>query len=153
MTIALPKHGCGAIILSTDCLNPAEYPWFSQVNSTKPRILLIQRGTTAPTYPEEWAGPAGLREDGETPEEAAAREAAEEISIRFQATTAFYDGELNGRKLSYFLGGWEAPAQLTVQTNEVAGYGWFSFEDALKLRLAFRWREAIELLIEYFRPD
>lgn len=43
------------------------------------RLLLVQRGATAPTFPLHWGPVTGLVEDGETPAEAARRELREEV--------------------------------------------------------------------------
>lgn len=139
------KHGCGVAILSHKCTNSTEYEWISQIGEN--RILLIQRGITAPTFPGCWAFPAGLAEPGETPREAAIRETLEEIGVEVSADNKpFWEGDLNNRKLSYFLGDWKAPEKLVVQINEVSGYGWFTYEEALRLPLAFRYAEVIKSL-------
>jgi 8-oxo-dGTP pyrophosphatase MutT (NUDIX family) len=45
------------------------------------RVLLLQRGATAPTFPNHWGPVTGVVEPGEGPVEAALRELAEEIGI------------------------------------------------------------------------
>jgi mutator protein MutT len=45
------------------------------------RVLLLQRGATAPTFPNHWGLVTGLVEAGETPAEAALREMMEEIGL------------------------------------------------------------------------
>lgn len=45
------------------------------------KILILQRGKTAPWMPLKWNLPGGIIEANETPEEAAIREAKEETSI------------------------------------------------------------------------
>lgn len=137
---------CGAAILSTNCTNPTQYPWFSQVRRDETRILLVQRGATAPSFSEHWAFPAGLREQGETIQQAVRRETAEEVGIDFHPEDHFYAGSWEDRQLHYFLGKWQAPERVRIQEEEISGYGWFSFKDALWLPLAFRYREVIEVL-------
>lgn len=137
---------CGAAILSINCDNPDQYAWFKQVNSAEPRILLLQRGATAPTFPEHWAFPAGLRENGESLQQAVRRETKEEVGIAFNPRTLFFSGEWKNRRLHYYTGDWKAPTVLRPQTSEVSGYGWFSFKQALRLPLAFRYREVIKAL-------
>ena len=45
------------------------------------RVLLLQRGATAPTFPNHWGVVTGLVEAGETPAEAALRELGEEAGL------------------------------------------------------------------------
>ena len=45
------------------------------------RVLLLQRGRTAPWRPLEWNLPGGVIDPGETPKQAAVREAQEEANI------------------------------------------------------------------------
>ncbi len=45
------------------------------------RVLLLQRGPTAPTFPNRWGLVTGLVEPGETPAETARREMGEEIGV------------------------------------------------------------------------
>jgi 8-oxo-dGTP pyrophosphatase MutT (NUDIX family) len=140
----------GAAILSTRCSNPTEHTWCSQINQSEPRLLLVQRGATAPTFPEHWGFPAGIVDQDETLAEATARETWEEVGIRFKAEDLFFQSSWENRQLSYFTGGWRAPKQLVLQADELSGYGWFSFESALKLPLAFRYAEAIKTLAEQY---
>ena len=148
----MQKHGCGAAILSHNCLNPQQWGWTRELIS-RPRIsvLLMQRGADAPTFPNCWGMPGGLLEEGEEPFQTAAREALEEVGVRFSPLLpAFYEGEWENRKLSYFTGWWEAPQNIVVQASEVADWRWFTFEEALNLPLSFRYPEAIKELSKRF---
>lgn len=140
------KHGCGALILPERCLNrDAGYSWLAQLPERG--ILLLQRGWKAPTFPGFWGGPGGLKNQGEEPTRAAARECYEEIGIDFRPDQEpFFEGEWNDRHLSYYLGDWMAPEYLAVQPEEAAGYGWFTFEGALALPTSFLYKDAIERL-------
>lgn len=51
------------------------------IQDTVGRVLLLQRGATAPTFPGHWGPVTGLVEAGETPAEAALREMQEEIGL------------------------------------------------------------------------
>lgn len=45
------------------------------------RVLLLQRGATAPTYPGHWGVVTGYVEAGETPAQTAEREIVEELGV------------------------------------------------------------------------
>lgn len=45
------------------------------------RVLLVQRGATAPTFPGHWGPVTGYVEAGETPARTALREIAEELGV------------------------------------------------------------------------
>jgi ADP-ribose pyrophosphatase YjhB (NUDIX family) len=122
----------------------------NQIQGKDPRILLLQRGLMAPTYPGYWGGPGGIQGAGESLEEVAARETLEESSIVFEPTSLFYQGELPDRKVFYFLGRWYAPERIVIQQDEAIGFGWFTFQEALRLSLSLRYREAITQLAMQF---
>lgn len=46
------------------------------------RVLLLQRGATAPTFPNCWGLVTGMVEPGETPAQTALREIAEELGVQ-----------------------------------------------------------------------
>lgn len=52
------------------------------VEDDQGRVLLLQRGDTAPWMPGKWNLPGGGVDEGESPERAAVREAQEEVSIQ-----------------------------------------------------------------------
>ena len=52
-------------------------------------ILLQHRSADAPTYPDHWAFFGGHIEDGETPEQAVAREAMEELQYELERPALF----------------------------------------------------------------
>lgn len=45
------------------------------------RVLLLQRGSTAPTFPDCWGLVTGMVEAGESPAQAALREIGEELGV------------------------------------------------------------------------
>jgi mutator protein MutT len=53
------------------------------------RVLLLQRGPTAPWMPNLWNLPGGCIEPGETPAQAAVRETAEETGLHVRALRPF----------------------------------------------------------------
>lgn len=104
-------------------------------------ILLLKRGPTAPWLPNKWNLPGGEVDPGETPEGAAIREAAEEVSINVAdlflvGTFSIPEGEVWFYRTSVFNGtpvaGWENPE-----------FRWVSKAEALKMDLVPGVKEAI----------
>ena len=91
-----------------------------------------------------WACPGGRAEPEETPEQAVAREVEEEVGLKFNATRLFAIGKYENRYLYRFLGNWFG--NVKIQEEEVAELGWFSYEEAIKLKLSFDYKEIIEKL-------
>lgn len=143
------KIGCGALILTTR-YDGAEHPFFEQVDA-QPRILLTRRGFRAPTFPGAWACPAGLLEKDELLTDAVAREVHEEVGLTFKPEAEpFYSGTWEDRQLNYFLGTWafEFKEGVRLVDGEAIGFDWCTYEEAVSLDLGFRYREALEGLLE-----
>lgn len=141
------KRACGAIILSSK-MTGEKSGWARQISGPEERILLIQRGMTAPIFPGYWALPAGLIEKSETPRECLLRETMEEVGLEFRPTKLFFKGTWEDRELRYYLGAWSGKG-IAIQPDEIAGFGWFTIEEALRLPLALRYREVFTLLRRY----
>jgi len=107
-------------------------------------ILLVKRSDYTKAFPKCWACPGGRADEGETPEQAVERELKEEINLDFKPTKLFATGKWKDRDLYRFLGQWSGDIKL--QEEELTEYDWFSYEDAVKLDLAFDYREIIERL-------
>ena len=54
--------------------------------SNAPALLLTRRATTLRSHAGQWAMPGGRLDDGETPEQAALREMAEEVGVQLDAS-------------------------------------------------------------------
>lgn len=138
------KIGCGCLVLSGRYIGNV----YTQ-NPASKSILLLRRGPTAPTFPGAWGGPGGLFEDGKDKSwaGAASREALEECNIVFAPENPpFIESTWEGdnRLLKYFLGYWFIEyGGLRFNDNEADDYGFFTAEEALKMELSFRYREAI----------
>jgi ADP-ribose pyrophosphatase YjhB (NUDIX family) len=95
-------------------------------------------------YPGCWACPGGKAETGETPEENVIREVKEETNLNFKPTELLLTSYQEGRKMFRFLGTWSG--EIILQEEEVVDYGWFTFDEALRLDLAFDYRNVIAVL-------
>lgn len=74
-----------------------------------PRVLLVQRGPTAPWAPNLWGLPGGYVERGETPTDAVVRELSEEVGIEWPYRLQFVA-----------LAPWPAPSYLFRVTRPLA---------------------------------
>ena len=108
------------------------------------RILLIKRSDYTKTFPNTWACPGGRGDEGETPEQAVVRELKEEMNIDFKPTKLYKTGKYKDRDLFRFLGEWSG--EIKIQENEITEYGWFSYDETIKLDFGFDYKEVIELL-------
>lgn len=108
------------------------------------KILLLQRSQYTENYPEFWGCPGGRAEAGETAEQNVIREVKEECNLDFTPTEIIKIGIWQDRKYYLFLGNWIG--DIKIQELEVLDYNWFSFEEAIKLNLAFDNKEILQLL-------
>jgi len=108
------------------------------------KILLIKRGDDAPEYPGFWACPGGVIEKGEKPRHAVSREAKEEAGVVFIPEKVFKIRFVSGEKKYRFLGMYKGTPE--NQADEASDIGWFSYEEAIKLPLAFDYRDIIKEL-------
>ncbi|MCH8004332.1 MAG: NUDIX hydrolase [Nanoarchaeota archaeon] len=108
------------------------------------KILLVKRSNYTEIFPQCWACPGGLAEGNESAEKTVSREVKEEINFNFKPTRLFSTGKYQERVLYRFLGDWHG--QVKIQKGELSDWNWFSYEEAIKLTLAFDYREIIEKL-------
>jgi 8-oxo-dGTP pyrophosphatase MutT (NUDIX family) len=106
------------------------------------RILLAQRGPKARHAHYQWEGPGGLVEEGESFEDAACREVAEELGITdlvIEETLCSYDEIIDEHGVEWQARIYRAStrqAPVIVEPGKCVGFGWFKPEDAAKLDLA-----------------
>ena len=109
---------------------------FRESKDGKRKYLLLH-------YPSgHWDYAKGHLEDGETPKEAAIRELEEETGIDDVhvydglMVPMYYEykghGFLHKKTVDYFLGKTEMPESKIKISHEHQGFGWYSYEDALK---------------------
>ena len=108
------------------------------------KILLVKRSNYTKIYPEYWACPGGRAEVGETPEQNVIREIKEEVNLNFKPTEILTTATWQNRFLYRFLGTWRGT--IKIQEEELTDFGWFTYEEAKQLALAFDYGEVIELL-------
>lgn len=99
------------------------------------KILLIKRVSDTLLFPGCRACPGGKAEAGETPEEAAIREVKEETNLSFTPTSLFLTSYFQDRKMYRFLG--NHTGEIKLQVEEIADFGWFTFEMTGDLDFAF----------------
>jgi ADP-ribose pyrophosphatase YjhB (NUDIX family) len=108
------------------------------------KILLLQRSNYTQNYPEYWGCPGGRAEPGETAEQNVIREVKEECNLNFTPTSILKTGIWQNRKYFRFLGNWTG--NIKIQELEVMDFNWFTYQEALKLKLSFDYKEVLELL-------
>lgn len=108
------------------------------------KILLLQRSNYTENYPGFWGCPGGRAEKGETAEQNVIREVKEECNLNFYPTSILKTGVWQDRNYYRFLGNWGG--EIKVQELEVLDYNWFSYHEAIKLKLSFDYKEVVQLL-------
>ena len=108
------------------------------------KILLLKRSDYTQNYPGHWGCPGGRAEQDETAEENVIREVKEECNLDFVPQSVYKTGVWKNRNFYRFLGSWSGT--IKIQEEEVNSFGWFSYEEAIKLKFSFDYREVIELL-------
>lgn len=105
-------------------------------------VLLLQRGPTAPWMPNRWNLPGGIVEPGETPVQAAVREAEEETGLRIWRIQSFARARIPGETLDVFYATrWTGPR--VVLDEESQTYAWVPREVAYRADLVPPLREVL----------
>ncbi len=108
------------------------------------KILLIKRSNYTKVYPDFWACPGGRAEPNETAEQNVIREVKEEVNLDFTPTEILTNATWQNRFLYRFLGTWSG--SIKIQEEEVADFGWFTYDEAKQLELAFDYVHVIDLV-------
>lgn len=131
----MPKTTVGAIIID-------DYDQPGKVLMTKRNI---------PPFKGQWCLPGGHIDSYEYSVQAVKREVREETGLEFEPTFFHYFDEIFQIKsihnvvLMYY---GKATGEMKRQEKEVAEIEWFSFDEALKLDLAFKHHDVLDLFIE-----
>lgn len=112
----------------------------------KKQILLVKRGSKTKYYPNLWSLPWGKQEDWEILEKTATREVKEEVNLIFIPTELFYSSENSWFKLNRFLWTWKW--EIKINEDELNWYGWFNYDEIIKLEIAFDNRKVLDILKE-----
>lgn len=99
-------------------------------------------------FPWFWTLPSWKQEGDEKAEEVAIREVKEEVGLDFVPTELFHSSVLsyNDTYIKTFRYIWTYSWVIRLQEEEAQWYGWYTFEDALKLELAFDYKDLIKKL-------
>ena len=111
------------------------------------KLLLTKRVSTKKSFPNFWTFPAGGYEETDgLLENTAIREVKEEVGLNFKPAKKlnFYELQNEGcLGVSHvYLGEWSG--EVIFQKEEISEAGWFTYEEAKSLDIAFAYREAIE---------
>jgi ADP-ribose pyrophosphatase YjhB (NUDIX family) len=110
------------------------------------KILLLQRSLNSKNAPGEWTFPSGgVEEEDVSIEACVIREVKEETNLEFIVTEKFnfYDGLLNKKKYFALVHLGDVTGDLEIDSeSEQAGY--FSYEETLKLKIAFSYRQVLD---------
>lgn len=112
----------------------------------KGKVLLVRRNDDALLFPGNWAFPGGRAEENETPEQTVIREVREETNLVFTPLEIFMTGRFENRTMNRFLGHWSG--KIVLQEEELSDFGWFTYDECMRLSLAFDYHHAINRLLE-----
>ncbi len=115
-------------------------------HNDKKQILLVKRWSKTKYYPNLWSFPWWKLEDWETLIDASIREVQEEVSLIFSPTELFYTSENSWFELNRFLWTWEW--EVKIKEDELNGYGWFTYDEIIRLEIAFDNRKVLDILKE-----
>ncbi len=110
------------------------------------KFLLIKRSNEARNYHWHWFFPGWMSEPWETPEQNVIREIFEEVGLEYFPEKLIHEYKNEKVERTRFI--WKATWQVKIQVEECDWFGWFSYEEALKLPIAFEWVEHIHHLKE-----
>jgi 8-oxo-dGTP diphosphatase len=107
-------------------------------------VLLQERDEYAPTFPDQWAFPAGVAEPGEAPLDAAHRELYEETGLRVADLELFWEGPMPASPMyGYLFHGRTSARQDDIVLGEGRAMEFVPSAQVLELDLAAYARPAL----------
>jgi dATP pyrophosphohydrolase len=129
-----------------------------RLNEGRIEFLLLKRAANE-VYPLLWQPVTGRMNEGETAYEAALREIAEETNLTpgefwvVPNVNSFYNPNKDTVSLiPVFVGRVAADSEITI-SEEHDDYGWFEFEDAIRLLAWPGQRKSAEIINRYFHHE
>lgn len=114
------------------------------------KILLQHRAADAKRNPNNWGSFGGGIEEGETPEQAARREAFEEIEYTLQNPKLIDEEAENGsEEITTYTFTEEYDSSQPIVLHEGQGYGWFTIPEALELPMSDHQRPTLVRLAPF----
>ncbi len=110
------------------------------------KFLLIKRWDQTRSSHRKWFFPWWMANLWETPEENVIREIFEEVWLKFFPEKIILKYKDEKVERTRFI--WKATWEVKVQIEECDWFGWFTYEEALELPIAFEWVEHIHHLKE-----
>lgn len=112
------------------------------------KILLIKRSNYTKSFPGFWTIPSGRQEGNESAEKLAIREVKEETWLDFEPVTLFHESVVENSWSNVlakrFL--WNFSWVIKIQEEEADWYAWYTYDEAMKLDLAFDYADVLKKL-------
>jgi 8-oxo-dGTP diphosphatase len=119
------------------------------------KLLLLKRGEGAPWNPGKWDFPGGGIDEGETPKEAAAREALEEVSMEVRTLRELTVLDIEGELVHFFVTDFyfgNGPNGTLAIGPEHDEFKWVTLSEAMRMDVVPGIRRAIFYLQSISRP-
>ncbi len=108
------------------------------------KVLLIKRSEQEDSEPGKWCTPNETLNEGESPEGAVVRGVKEELGMSFVIFKRLFDHSYQEHTTFVFEG--VANGEIVPNPEEVADYGWFSYQEAMRLEFAYDYDRVIRSL-------
>lgn len=119
------------------------------------KLLLLKRGEGAPWKPGSWDCPGGGIDEGESPKEAAAREALEEVSMEVRTLRRLTELDVEGELIHFFVTDLffgNGPNGTLAVGPEHDEFKWVTISEALRMDVVPGLRRALFFLESISRP-